>query len=162
MRMLSAASAAVAVLVLAGCTSVTSVTDVAAAPVVTTKAPVVTTKASVAPAKVSSNCVAVSSALGQSIISGAEPGAGTKFLKAAAVKSPDFDQVYFIALKFSVTGVDNQVGVFASTALTDGGGMVLAVDGTAKQFTVWPDADKTDVAISGADPSVAVVKACLK
>ena len=100
--------------------------------------------------------------MGKSIISGAEAGTGAKFVKASAVKSPDFDKVYFIAVEFSATGVDNQIGVFASNSLTDGGGVVMAVDEMAKQFTVWPDADKTDAAISGADPSVATAKACLK
>jgi hypothetical protein len=56
----------------------------------------------------------------------------------------------------------NQVGVLAATALTGSGGMVLAIDGPAKQFTTWPDADKTDAAISETDPSVAAAKACLK
>jgi hypothetical protein len=54
------------------------------------------------------------------------------------------------------------VGVFAATALTGSGGMVLAIDGPAKQFTTWPDADKTDAAISETDPSVAAAKACLR
>lgn len=95
-------------------------------------------------------------------MSGAEAGTGAKFLKASAVKSPGSESMDFIAVKFSATGVANQVGVFATTALTNGGGMVLAIDGTAKQFTTWPDADKTDVAISADDPSVVVAKACLK
>ena len=95
-------------------------------------------------------------------MSGANAGIGAKFLKASAVKSPGSDSVYIVAVKFSATGMAHQVGVFAATALTNGGGMVLAIDGPAKQFSTWPDADKTDVAISGDDPSVAVAKACLK
>jgi hypothetical protein len=70
--------------------------------------------------------------------------------------------VYVVAVKFSATGVASQVGVFAATSLTGSGGMVLAIDGPAKQFTVWPDADKTDAAISETDPSVAAAKACLQ
>ena len=95
-------------------------------------------------------------------MSGAEGGTGAKFVRASAVKSPDFAKIYFIAVEFSATGVDNQIGVFVSNSLTDGGSRVMAVDGGATQFTVWPDADKTDAAISGADPSVAAAKACLK
>lgn len=155
--------AAIAALALVSCSSPTSPADNAAAdPTMTTAAPEATTRTPAAPVKPASKCIEVSTALGQSLMSGAEAGTGAKFLKASAVKSPGSDSVYFIAVKFSATGVDNQVGVFASTALTNGGGMVLAIDGTAKQFTVWPDADKTDAAISGADPSVAVAKACLK
>lgn len=109
----------------------------------------------------SADCLNVDAALGNSIMSGAESGTGAQFVRASAVKSPDFEKVYFIAVEFSATGVSNQVGVFASNALTDGGGIIMAVDGFAQQFTVWPDADKTQAAISGADPSVATAKACL-
>lgn len=99
--------------------------------------------------------------MGKAVLSGAEAGTNVKFVRAAAVKSPDFEKVYFIAVEFSAPGVDKQTGVFASNALTDGGGMLMAVDGIAKQFTVWPDADKTQAAISSADPAVDAAKACL-
>ena len=115
-----------------------------------------------APSKPATACLPVDSAMGQGIMSGAEAGTGAKYVRSAAVKSPDFDKVYFIAVEFSADGVGKQVGVFSSNALTAGGGLVMAVDGMAQQFTVWPDADTTKAAISRDDPSVDVAKACLK
>ena len=169
MRTLSAVSAAIAVLALASCSSATPAAEVTTAPAVKTTAPAVKTtapvvkiKAPTTPRKPASNCFPVPTAYGQSIISAARAGSGAKFVRASAVKSPAFAKVYFIAVEFSATGVDNQVGVFASNGLMDGAGLVMAVDGVAKQFTVWPDAGKTTAAISGSDPSVVAAKACLK
>lgn len=133
------ALAAVAVLALAGCSSSTP-----------------------AASKPAATCLLVDSAMGQGIMSGAEAGTGAKFVRAAAVKSPDFAKVYFIAVEFSAPGISNQVGVFTSNSLTTGGGIVMAVDAFAQEFTVWPDADTSKAAISKADPSVADAKACLK
>jgi hypothetical protein len=160
-RTLGTAIATAALMALAGCSSSAPTDTATPAPAATTKAPVAPKAAPAAPSKPASKCVAVGTGLGKSIISGAESGTGAKFVQASAVKSPDFDKVYFIAVEFSATGVDNQVGVFASNSLKDGGGVVMAVDGLAQQFTVWPDADKTKAAISAADPSVDTAKACL-
>lgn len=79
----------------------------------------------------------------------------------AAVKSPDFAKVYFIAMEFSAEGIPDQVGVWASNSLDAGSGIIMAVDGFAQEFSDWPDADATDAQISKADPSVAAAKECL-
>ena len=107
-------------------------------------------------------CETAPDELAAAIIDGEEEGAGLAPVASAAVLSPDFEQVYFIAVEFSATGVDNQVGVWASNSLEPGGGIIMAVDGMAQEFTVWPDADSTDAAISPADPSVESAKACLE
>jgi hypothetical protein len=107
------------------------------------------------------DCLTVDSALGNSIVGGAESGTGAQFVRASAVKSPDFENVFFIAVEFSAMGVSNQVGVFASNSLADGGGIIMAANRAAKQFTIWPDADRTQASISGVDPSIATAKACL-
>lgn len=107
------------------------------------------------------NCLKVSAAMAEAIGSGEESGVGMKPGVIAAVKSPDFAKVYFIAMKFGASGIDDQVGVWASNSVKPGGGILMSVDGFAQQFTVWPNADGTDAAISKADPSVAAAKACL-
>lgn len=112
-----------------------------------------------APAK--SSCLKVDAGLAKAIIAGEENPAGLEAVKWAGVKSPDFSKVYFIAIEFSATGVDNQTGVWASNSLKQGGGIIMSVDGTAKAFTVWPDADETDAEIPGDDPSVDAAKACI-
>ena len=109
-------------------------------------------------APVMPDCRKVDAGLAKAIIAGEENPAGLKAVKWAAVKSPDF---YFIAIEFSATGVDNQLGVWASDSLKQGGEVIMSVDSTAKAFTVWPDADETDAEISDADPSIDAAKACL-
>ncbi len=71
-------------------------------------------------------------------------------------------KVYFVAGRFNVPGVDEeQVGVWATNSLEPGGGLILAVDGLAKEFTVWPDADTTDAAIDASSLGVEEAKKCL-
>jgi hypothetical protein len=109
----------------------------------------------------SADCLTVDASMADAIVSGAQDGTGMKAVEAAAVKSPDFENVYFIAVKFSATGVDDQVGVWASNSLTPGGGLILSASSMAKQFTDWPDGATTDAQISAADPSIAAAEACL-
>ena len=109
----------------------------------------------------SSDCLPVSADMQAAIAQGEESGVGMTPVKAAAVKSPDFQNVYFIAMEFSATGVPNQTGVWASNSLEKGGGVIMAVDGFAQQFTMWPDADTTQASISAADASVEKAKDCV-
>ena len=85
-----------------------------------------------------------------------------KPVRGVAVKSEDFSNVYMVAMEFSATGIENQVGVWATNSLTASGGTMMAVDGTAKEFTVWPDADQTDAAITSSDDGVAEARAALQ
>jgi len=101
-------------------------------------------------------CVKISNVLGEALVEAQSEGDGMKFVRGQAIKSPNHANVYFIATEFSATGVDNQVAVFMSNKL-DGNGAVKAVDGTAKEFTHWVDADFEDVA----DPTVDKVRGCL-
>jgi hypothetical protein len=95
------------------------------------------------------------------IASTEEQGVGMMPVAAAAWKSPDFEDVTFIALRFSASGIDDQVGVWAMNNFDAGNGVILAVDGTAQQFTVLSDADTTDAAIAVNDPGVEKAKDCL-
>jgi hypothetical protein len=76
-----------------------------------------------------------------------------------AVKSPDFSNVYFLAIQFSATGIDDQIGVWARNGIDSG--TIMSVDSIAQNFTVWPDADGTAAAIASNDPSVSSAKSCL-
>jgi hypothetical protein len=93
------------------------------------------------------------------IASGEEAGVGMIPLVGKAIKSTDFSNVYFLAIQFSATGVDNQIGVWARNGIDSG--MILSVDSIAQNFTVWPDADGTDAAIASNDPGVKLSKSCL-
>jgi len=86
-------------------------------------------------------------------------GTGT-LVKAAAVKSPDFKNVYFVAVEFALPGVENPQGVFATNDLGEGG-IIYAVDGIAKEFTTWIDGDSIKDPIGVTDPSVGAALSCL-
>ena len=105
------------------------------------------------------SCIALSSTTLANIAEGAQDGVGMSPIRGFAVKSPDFSKVYFLAVEFSATGVENQVGVWARNGIEDG--LILSADSFAKQFTVWPDASKTDAQISASDRSISNAKACL-
>lgn len=90
----------------------------------------------------------------------ASSGTGLHVTQTAAWKSPDYSKVYFVAARFTASGIKPQVGVWASNAI-DGSGSLLSVDGFAKQFSDAPDADKTDAKIGTADRGVGKAKDCL-
>lgn len=104
-------------------------------------------------------CIPIPSNVLADIASGEEAGVGMIPVDGYAVKSPDFSNVYFFAIRFSATGVDDQIGVWARNGIDSG--IIMSVDSIAQNFTVWPDADGTDAAIAPNDPSVKLSKSCL-
>lgn len=147
---------------LAGCSSSSEGSDAAGTSTEPAEAPTSEEPAPSEPAGLSADCIPVDRAMIDGIVSGAQDGTGMQGVSAAAVKSPNFENVYFISVEFSATGVDNQVGVWASNSLTPGEGLILSASSMAKQFTVWPDAASTDAQISPTDPSIAAAEACLQ
>jgi hypothetical protein len=150
-RMFGAALAALAIVTVAGCSSSTPTSE-----------PVQTVTLPPAPSNPAAACIPVESDMGRSLMSKATAGSGVQFVRAAAVKSPAFARVYFMAVEFSVPGGNSQVAVFATSALTPIGAPVFAVDQVAQQVTDWPHADTSKAAISKVDPYVSAAKACLK
>ncbi len=104
-------------------------------------------------------CISIPSNVLADIASGEEAGVGMIPVVGYAVKSPDFSNVYFLAIQFSATGVQDQIGVWARNGIDSG--IIMSVDSIAQNFTVWPDADGTGAAISRNDPSVESAKSCL-
>jgi hypothetical protein len=104
-------------------------------------------------------CIAIPSLVLADIASGEESGVGMTPIAGYAVKSPDYSNVYFLAIQFSASGIDDQVGVWARNGIDTG--IIMSVDSIAQNFTVWPDADGTDAAIATTDPSVSSAKSCL-
>ena len=98
-------------------------------------------------------CLEVGQDLAEAIMLGAT-ATGMSAIRGSAVKSPDFEKVYFIAVEFTLAGADNVVGVWASNSLERGGGIIMAADAFVKEFTDCGDAASTAAAISGADPSI--------
>ena len=110
-------------------------------------------------ASVNVQCIVIPSLVLADIASGEESGVGMIPVSGYAVKSPDFSNVYFLAIQFSATGIDDQIGVWARNGIDSG--TIMSVDSIAKNFTVWPDADGTSAAIASNDPSVASAKSCM-
>lgn len=105
------------------------------------------------------DCIDVPAVVQESLAGGSNEWTMTP-LGAAAVNSPDFTgDAYFVAMRYEVDGEQN-VGVWLATNL-DGEGPYLAVDGFAKQFTDWPDADKGQFDVSPADPAGKRARNCL-
>lgn len=104
-------------------------------------------------------CLDLPNSVMADIASGEQDGVGMTPVRGAYFKSPDFVNVYFMAIRFGAAGIDEQVGVWARNGVDSG--VILSVDGFAKSFTVWPDASKTDAQISGADRNIDIVKRCL-
>lgn len=119
-------------------------------------------------AMANSECLKINKWYPTQVLSGGESGTGKlKFVSAVAIRSKDFNRVYFVAIKFKATGVGNQVGVWAVSGKlpqkpADLSGLTLAVDSIAQQFTVWPDGDKTQAQIMTNDRYVSKAKSCLK
>lgn len=113
-------------------------------------------------------CLTISSWYPKQLLLGNENGTGKlTFISAAAVKSPDFKKVYFIAVKFKASGVGAQVGVWALSGnlpqkAGDVSGLTLSANTIAQQFTVWPDGNKSQAQISVIDPSISAASKCLK
>lgn len=185
----SAASVAAIVLALTGCSSSTPAADSSAAKstvtTAVTKSGAKTTapkasatksavpsggltlpvpKASAKPrqGKPVAGCFKVDSATGVAILSGAKPGSGAKFVKAAAVQSPYYGNMYLAAVEFSTTAAGKNVGVFVVSEVTGKGPVVMSVDAKAMQFTVWQDTDHSATKIGATDPYLTAAKACLK
>lgn len=120
------------------------------------------------PAANAAGCLAITKWFPDELLSGNEKSTGKlTFVSAAAVKSPDFKNVHFIAVKFKAGGVGNQVGVWALSGKLpqkagDVSGLILSANAIAQQFTVWPDGNKSQAQIALNDRSIKAATKCLK
>lgn len=130
----------------------------------TTSAPAETTTTTTEPeAEAASRCEEVPADMLDAIASGLTlDGEGT-LRSGAAVRSDDFEKLYFIAAEVDAPGLEAEgdVAVWASNSLQPGGGMILAVDGLAKEFSEWPAGDSTDANITSTDDGVSEARSCV-
>ncbi len=154
MNTLRATLAVAALLALAGCGGTQSEPE-ATSP--TPREAVATTTAE--PTTASAECTPASQALLDRIATGALDGTGMVPLSGEVYLSPDYGKAYFVAVKFSATGIEDQTGVWVTNDLEFG--TTMSVDGTAINFTDWPEASKTDPNLTIADPTASVVIECL-
>lgn len=109
---------------------------------------------------VESRCVKVSAKRIADLSTGLDKSAGLTIASAQAVKSTDFKNVYMIAALLNGPGVKNQVGVWASNSLEEGG--FFSVDGFALEFSDWADGPKSDANITLTSEGVDEAKDCAK
>ena len=83
------------------------------------------------------------------------PKSGMTVTKAGAVKSTEHSKAYYVAIRFSGSGVENQVGIWASNGLDSGS--AYSVDGFAEQFSGLPKMDGFSVTDTGAQAAKSCV-----
>lgn len=114
--------------------------------------------------KLDKRCESVSQEVQDALIVGVD-ASGVHLTTFEAVKSKDFDTVYFVAANLEGEGMDDgQIVVFATNDIEHVATM-MSVNSMAQEFFVWPDADSTDAHITmdddGADESVDCVNQAL-
>jgi hypothetical protein len=83
---------------------------------------------------------------------------------AFAVRSNDFDRVYMVSAKIYGPGMENGTGpgIWAISGDPNNPGLTLAVDGFAHQFSDYPEASKTQAAITQSADGVDAARVCAK
>jgi len=109
-----------------------------------------------------SRCQSVPAQLTQAIEQGLTITGGGLLGEASAVKSNDFESVYFVAAMLRGEGMgDDAIGLWATNDL-DGNGMIYAVDAIANEFSDWADGRATDAAFSVSDDGAQEAIDCLQ
>jgi hypothetical protein len=111
-------------------------------------------------ATASGDCLTVPQEVIGAIAAGAPEGSGFVARQGMAVLGTG-GEVYFVAMRFDAAGETDMTGVWATTSITaNETSSVISVDGFAKQFTVWPDAEAA-FDISPAHASAGEAEDCL-
>jgi hypothetical protein len=114
----------------------------------------------------SDRCDNVPPALTQAIAEGLTlTGGGGTLTNAKAVKSNDYQRVYFISADIDGPGLEgsDDIGTWAQNGpLRVGGGLTLSVDNVAIEFSDWPDAGTTDFMLSMQDDGAEESKDCVE
>ena len=86
---------------------------------------------------------------------------GGKLRSAQAVKSGDFESVYFVSADIQGPGLEgaHDIGTWATNRLRVGG-LIFAVDSVAKEFSDWGHGDKTDARLSMEDDGAEESQEC--
>jgi hypothetical protein len=85
---------------------------------------------------------------------------------AMAVRSNDYEQVYFIAAELQGAGLDgdDDIAIWATDRNPDGSdnGPIFAVDGMANQFSSWPDGRASSASLSRNDDGALEARDCVR
>jgi hypothetical protein len=106
-------------------------------------------------------CQSVQPELLAAIAQGLTVSGGGSLPQGAAYRSPDHEQVWYIAARIAGEGIDNVIGVWATNRL-DASGMILSVDAIANEFSDWADGRTTDAQLNTTDPGAVRARQCLE
>ena len=82
-----------------------------------------------------------------------------------AVRSGDFESVYFVAADIEGPGVEDDDGIAVWAIVGDIDpfrGLINSVPGFATEFSDWPDGSTTDAQLSGREDGVDEAKRCVE
>lgn len=89
---------------------------------------------------------------------------GGSLRHAQAVKSSDYEEVWFVAADIQADGLEgsDDIGIWATNSLTMGEGIVYSVDEVAKEFSDWGDGGQTDAQLSANDDGAQEARGCVQ
>jgi hypothetical protein len=114
---------------------------------------------------ISARCAEVTPEKLAEIESGLTVAGGGSLKEGWAVKSEDFDSIYFIAAEMEGPGFygDGQYGLWAVESMEPGQGEIYSVNSRAKALSEWPKADASiNVKSDGAEDVLACIEAAQK
>jgi hypothetical protein len=117
-----------------------------------------------ADAAASTRCESVPQDLVDGIASGLTVDGGGTLRNAQAVRSDDFQGVYFISAEIDGPGMegDGEVGTWAKSGpLAVGDGLVMSVDSIANELSDWGDGGSSDAQLSMSDDGAEASKDCV-
>lgn len=122
------------------------------------------------PPPVHDRCIAVDPLLVETIESGLKPDTGATLHNVWAVRSDDFELVWFVAgdLEGPALDADDDIAIFATNMLDEdgnydgGAGFIFAVGGFATEFSDWPDGGNTDAEMSIFDDGAELSEDCAR
>jgi hypothetical protein len=84
-------------------------------------------------------CLRVPNALKRGIATGLTVEGGGRLGKAAAVRSNDFERVFYVSADILGAGIEEgeAVGTWATNSLKVGEGLIIAADSIAREFSDW-------------------------
>lgn len=109
-------------------------------------------------------CLTVSRELLNAIGSDLRVYGGGTIRRGAAVRSGAHSNAYFVAAEIDGPDLegDGDIGIWITNKLHPPLGMILAVDGIAKEFSVYPDAERSDAQATIFDPGARESRGCLE
>lgn len=111
-----------------------------------------------------SRCVPVSQPKLDAIASGLTVTGGGALRDAWAVRSSDFEKVWFVSAEIDGSGIegDGDVGTWATNEISSEAGLIYSVGGIANEFSDWGDGGATDAGFSLSDDGAGESAECAR